>query len=170
MKLTCWSTLALDSPPGHCHVTCLHPNQAHSVTPTLLITKTTKRENGSLLQRLIRPARSPKSLPHQSPPTSLRRDISNKLRSEIKELDVMLMDATAATHRRSNQHQANLPGIKAETERCLGKIRSLPHFCCPPTCLAFLLLGTDRLPHTQQHPAAGSSSGLHLPVFCFDAL
>lgn len=57
--------------PGHCPVFCLHLNQAHSVTPTLLIMKTTKRENSfflPILMRLIRPARSPWvcliSLPH----------------------------------------------------------------------------------------------------------
>ncbi len=60
-----------------------------------------------------------KGLPHQSSPISPLRDISNKLRSEMKELDVMLMDATKlhcriSIHRHSNQHQANLPGISAD--------------------------------------------------------
>lgn len=56
---------------SHCHVVGFHTNQAHSVTPTLLIMKTTKRENSfflPILMRLIRPARSPWvcliSLPH----------------------------------------------------------------------------------------------------------
>lgn len=62
--------LALNSALGHCHVVCLPLPKQSTFSNTLLITKTTKREDSSLLAGLTRPARSPKvyliSLP-QSP-------------------------------------------------------------------------------------------------------
>lgn len=99
-----WLTLALNSAPapsGHCHVICLHHNQAHSVTPTLLITKTRKRkQNRSLPSRVyeIRPARSPRACLISLPLPSL---LGNKLRRILN-------------HKHSNQDQANLSGISKD--------------------------------------------------------
>ncbi len=132
-----WLTLALNAPPGHCPIVCLHPNQAHSVTPNLLIMKMTKRGNSSLLpglMRLIMPARSPKVC-----------FISLKLRSEIKELDEMLGDATklhcrVSNYRHSSKQQGNLPGINAD--------RVPASLLLPQICSFFHLLGMTLLPRT----------------------
>lgn len=69
--------------------------------------------------RPIRPARSPKVCLISLPSASLLRDIFSGLRSEIKELDGMLMDATELHCRiwkdwLSYQHETNLPGIGAD--------------------------------------------------------
>lgn len=58
------------------------------------------------LTRLIRPAKVPKGLPHQSFPTSSLGDISNKPRSEIKELNVMV-HWTALQHLKITATQIN---------------------------------------------------------------
>lgn len=63
-KMEALVTLSLNSPPGHCRLPP-PPRPSHSVTPTLLITKKTRKWRGcsSLLPRrtrLTRPARSQK--------------------------------------------------------------------------------------------------------------
>lgn len=91
-----------------------------------------------------------KHLPYQSPPTSPLRVISNKLRSEIKELDVMLCDATKlqiSLYHQSNQQEANLPGISADKREDTYGVPAPPPVL--PISLFFPLLDKD-------HPTVAS--------------
>lgn len=103
--------LALNSPLGHCHVLCLPPPKHSIICNTNLADNEDDKK-----RRQLSPARADetdnasevtRSLPHQSARISPHRDICTKLRSEIEEVDVRLMNATKLHCCASNHHYLN---------------------------------------------------------------